>query len=252
MKATAQDAKSGKRKSTGKGKIAAVVLVAVVLIAAYLFLTYGSLPAAVLSAKQLNSSTLVNIMSQKINSTSEVNLSYSGSIVINKVDPEFSFFYYKYGGSANSEIRVEGLPNVGSIEASVLTYNNSGSGRRCITYNFTSPNSTASCETSQYPYAVYALVLGYFVNVSSVGNVRTISYGLQSFNGQPCYVVKGSGSVEVNGALFNKTGFIPSDFSFDTCLSAKYNVPLYVLVNANLTNGDSVDFSVQNYGLTFQ
>ena len=65
MKTTAQDAKSGKRKSTGKGKIAAVVLVAVVLIAAYLFLTYGSLPAAVLSAKQLNSSTLVSIMSQK-------------------------------------------------------------------------------------------------------------------------------------------------------------------------------------------
>ena len=69
-----------------KGKISArriilVLLALVVLVGAYLFFTYGSLPAAVITAKNLNSTTLVSIMAQKVNSTALVNLSYSGSIL---------------------------------------------------------------------------------------------------------------------------------------------------------------------------
>ena len=71
-----------KEKRHGKGMIALVAILVIVLVVAYLFVTYGSLPVAVLTAKQLNSSTMVSIMTQKINSASNVNLSYTGSIII--------------------------------------------------------------------------------------------------------------------------------------------------------------------------
>ena len=57
-----------KEKRRGKGRVALIAVLVVVLVGAYLFLTYGSLPEAVLTAKQLNSSTMISIMTQKINS----------------------------------------------------------------------------------------------------------------------------------------------------------------------------------------
>ena len=239
-----------------KGKISArqiilALLALVVLAGAYLFFTYGSLPAAVITAKNLNSTTLVSIMAQKVNSTALVNLSYSGSILVNNTDPLVSFFYNKNGSQSWSELRLTEMPNVGDIEAKTYLNQTSGKGVGCVVYNFTGPNATQKCENSAYPYSVYTNILGYLFDLSSIGNVSTVSYGLQSVSGQPCYSVSGSGTVMVNEGLFNKTGYAPARFTFNTCLSAKYNVPLNVEVHAVLNNGDSISFDVQNYGMTW-
>ena len=240
----------------GKGKVSSrriiLALFALIVIAgAYLFFTYGSLPALVITAKNLNSTTLVSIMAQKVNSTALVNLSYSGSIVINNTDPLVSFFYNKNGSKSWSELRLTEMPNVRDIEAKTYLNQTSGNGVGCVVYNFTDQNATQKCENSPYPYAVYTNILGYLFNLSSVGNVSTVSYGLKVVSGEPCYSVSGSGTVMINEGLFNKTGYAPARFTFNTCLSAKYNVPLDVEVHAVLNNGDSISFDVQNYGMVW-
>ena len=73
------------------------------------------------------------------------------------------------------------------------------------------------------------------VDTSSLRNLNISSYSLSSWNGQPCYFVSGSGSADINGALVNQTGFVPSNFTFDTCVSAQYDVPLEFNAVANLT-----------------
>ena len=244
----AKEKGSGKGRVSGKGKIF-LLLVLVVAVVAYLFFTYGSLPSAVIAARQLNSSALVSIMAQKVNSTAVVNLSYSGSIVINNTDPLLSFFYSKNGSQSWSSVALREMPNVGNIEASAYLNQSSGKGIGCVVYNFTGRNNNSKCENSAYPYSVYTTVLGYLFDLNSVGNVSTTSYGLTVVSGQPCYSVSGSGTVMVNEGLFNKTGFAPAGFTFNTCLSAKYNVPLSVEVHAVLKNGDAISFDVQNYGM---
>ena len=240
-----------KEKRRGKGRVALIVVLIVVLVGAYLFLTYGSLPEAVLTAKQLNSSTMISIMTQKINSASDVNLSYTGSIIVNGSDPELTFYYYKYDGHINSHLEIQHLSAVGNVSASVVWNNYSRSEVSCVIYNYTNPNSTQVCKNSDYPYSVYSQILGTLFNVSSVSNVHTTSYGLQSVSGQPCYDVKGSGSVDVNGTIVNRPGNIPSTFNFNTCLSAQYDVPLSVNVSVKLKTGGTIAFSIKNYGRLF-
>ena len=239
----------------GKGSHTRIILAlfALIIIAgAYLFFTYGSLPYAVITAKNLNSSTLIQIMAQKINSTAIVNLSYSGSIMINNTDPQLSFFYNKNGSQSWSSLELTGIPNVGDIQAKTHLNQTYGSGYGCVIYNFTSQNSIATpCGNMAYPYSIYTNVLGYLFNLTSIGNVSTESYGLAAVGGQPCYSVSGSGTVMVNEDLFNKTGYAPAKFTFDTCLSAKYNVPLNVEVHAMLNNGASISFNIKNYGMVW-
>ena len=240
----------GKKKGFGWWKVL-LPLALIIIAVAYLFFVYGSLPAAVITAKNLNSSTLVSIMAQKVNSTALVNLSYSGTIMINNTDPLLSFFYNKNGSLSWSELRLTQMPNVGNIEAHTYLNQTSGKGIGCVVYNFTSQNSTQNCNDSAYPYSVYTTVLGYLFDLPSVGNLSTTSYGLKVVGGQPCYSVSGSGTVMVNKGLFNKTGYAPARFTFNTCLSAQYNVPLDVEVHAVLNNGDSISFDVQNYGVVW-
>lgn len=248
VNANAQVKKGG---GFGKGKAIGLFLLIIAVVGAYLFYTYGSLPSAIVGAKQLNSSTLVSIMAMKINSSAIVNLSYSGSVVINNTDPLLSFFYIKNGTQTWSELAVREMPSVGDVEAKVYMNQSSGNGIGCIIYNFTAPNSTQQCTNSAYPYSVYTKVAGYLFDVNSISNVRTVSYGLQSIGGQPCYSVSGSGSVMINQRLFNKTGYAPANFTFNACLSAKYNVPLNVEVHAVQANRDSVSFDIQNYGMVW-
>ena len=239
-----------KKKGLGKGK-ALLLLALIVVVGAYLFFVYGSLPSAVITAKALNSSTLVSIMAQKVNSTAVVNLSYSGSIVINNTDPLISFYYNKNGSQSWSELALREMPNVGDIEAKAYLNQSSGEGIGCVVYNFTGQNGTQKCENSAYPYSVYTTVLGYLFDLGSVGNLSMTSYGLKVIGGQPCYSVSGSGTVMVNEELFNRTGYAPASFTFNTCLSAKYNVPLDVEVDALLKSGGSISFDIQNYGMVW-
>ncbi len=245
-----------RKKRRGSVKWIILALFALIIIAgAYLFFTYGSLPYAIITAKNLNSSTLISIMAQKINSAAVANLSYSGSIVINKTDPQFSFLYSKNGSQSWSDLKLMNMSNVEDLEATTYLNQTSGNGRGCVIYNFDNQNgtSTSICKNSSYPYSAYTTVLGYLFNLTSIGNVSTNHYGVGSFGGQPCYLVSGAGTVMVNEVLFNQTGYAPGLFFFNTCLSARYDVPLYadvVVITGNI--GNSINFSMTNSGMVLQ
>ena len=194
-------------------------------------------------------------MAQKINSAAVANLSYSGSIVINKTDPQFSFLYSKNGSQSWSDLKLMNMSNVEDLEATTYLNQTSGNGRGCVIYNFDNQNgtSTSICKDSAYPYSAYTTVLGYLFNLTSIGNVSTDHYGVGSFGGQPCYSVAGAGTVMVNEELFNQTGYAPGTFIFYTCLSARYDVPLYadvVVITGNI--GNSINFSMTNSGMVLQ
>jgi hypothetical protein len=242
------DANVRKKKRGAVRRIILALFALIIIAGAYLFFTYGSLPYAVITAKNLNSSTLISIMTQKVNSAAIVNLSYSGSIVINNTDPQFNFSYSKNGSQSWSDLKLMGVPNVEDLEATTYLNQTSGNGRGCVIYNFDNQNGTATsiCNDSAYPYSAYKIVLGYLFNLTSIDDVNTTHYGLGSFDGQPCYLVSGIGTVMVNGEIFNRTGYVPSIFLFDTCLSARYNVPVYA--NVTILPSDEFDYALA-YGL---
>ena len=248
-----------RKKRRGSVKWVALTLFALIIIAGtYLFFMYGSLPYAVITAKNLNSSTLISIMAQKVNSAAVANISYSGSIVINNTDPQFSFLYSKNGSQSWSDLKLMDVPNIEALEATTYLNKTSGNGRGCVIYNFDNQNgtSTSICKNSSYPYSAYTTVLGYLVNLTSLGNISTGHYGVSSFDGQPCYLVSGAGTVMVNEVLFNQTGYAPGLFFFNTCLSARYDVPLYATISVLMDNeenaGSSIYFNMTNSGMVLQ
>ena len=60
------DANVQKKGKGSRRRIILALLALVIIAGVYLFFTYGSLPYAVITAKNLNSSTLVSIMTQNI------------------------------------------------------------------------------------------------------------------------------------------------------------------------------------------
>ena len=167
-----------RKKRRGSVKWIILALFALIIIAgAYLFFTYGSLPYAIITAKNLNSSTLISIMAQKINSAAVANLSYSGSIVINKTDPQFSFLYSKNGSQSWSDLKLMDVPNIEALEATTYLNKTSGNGRGCVIYNFDNQNgtSTSICKNSSYPYSAYTTVLGYLFNLTPPFGVISMS-----------------------------------------------------------------------------
>jgi hypothetical protein len=258
--APASDIKKGR---FGKGKILLGMILVVVLAGVYLYYTYGSLPSALLGAKQINTTIIISTIADKINSAQNVRLDYGGSVIINNADPIISFSYNKYDNISSSNFSlfyVSGYPNV---MASAQVYDNNDSGTSCAFYSYelTNLNSTTAkilpsgCQKTNYPYAIYLRMLGELVNVSSVrinNNTNATSYSLQLFNGQPYYCVSSSGSVMINEAAMGiMKGYAPANFIFNTCLSAQYDIPLYINANVVTSSGSTMDFNITNEGSSF-
>jgi hypothetical protein len=247
-----------KRKSRHIGLIISVVIIAVL---AYLVFVYGSLPYMLLTAKQLNASTLQSIMLSKISSAKTFNLSYNGSVVLNGSDPFINFFYNKsfyYNNNTNkistntylslSITHTNG--NYGKITAQLV--NLSSSGIVCTTYYNkiyqTSPSPTCVYEK---PYAPIIGFADEIANLSTLGNVSTNSYGLQMYLSQPCYSMDGTATIMFNGTVVGSSGFIPATLYFNTCISAQYNIPLKLNGYAKMSSGQVVDFNFTMGGSSY-
>lgn len=235
-------------------KIAAVIVLAIILGMAYLYVTYGSLPAAVLSGKQLTASGIESVMFKKLNSTGMFNLTYAGSVAINGTDPGVWISYVKYYNNTRATFSFTGMPSVGNVTVVAISLDNGTSGYSCIKQW----NSSAS---SQNPYLCspangvtnsrLAAALDRLVNASSLSNVQVKSYGLSSWDLQPCYSMSGTGSIMVNGALVRAQGYLPSNFSFTACVSAQYDVPLTLQGTMHISGGSSINVSIEEQALNF-
>ncbi len=250
-----QNQKAAKAKKHGKGvRIAAVLLIILILAGTYAYLTYGSLPSAILTAKQLNYSAIRAIVLQKEASTPMMSVSYIGSIVVNDTDPYIQVSFLKYYNSSRTTFNFTYLPVVGNVSEVVISLNNGTSGYSCIkSWNSSaSANSNYTCTAlNSVSYSDFESALGGLVNVSSIGNISTNSYGINIYNGQPCYSVLGSGSVMVNGAIVGRTGFVPSSFTFNACVSAQYDIPVTLGGTLSVGNSRFVHVSIFQSGVNF-
>ncbi len=228
-------------KKARKSRHLGLILSAIIVLAlAYLVYAYGSLPYSVITAKQLNASTLKSIMLSKVNSAKTLNLSYNGSVSVNSTDPSVGLYYNKSNGNTYLGLMItQNNGHYGQVLASLT--------------NITKPGTVCTQYRNQYglndscmfekPYVPMLHLADEIANFSTLGNVSLSSYSLQIYRGQPCYSLSGTATMMANGTLAGESGFIPAKVNFNTCLSAQYNIPLELSGYAALSNGAVVLFS---------
>ena len=223
---------------------------------AYLYETYGSLPSAlastVSSGKQLNSTVLEGALLQKVTSSKTFAVNYTGQIIITK-DPPISFSFSKYYNDTKVALSIYDLPPFGNVSVVLISKNLSSRGTLCIKAD---PNSVFNKIESNNVTNGYKCIQTYngsaqaqlfniantFINVSSLSGITTTSYGVRFYNLQPCYYVSGTGTMSVNSTLVDGTSSAqtPVNVNFNTCVSAQYNIPLYVSANLTAANGSNI------------
>ena len=195
---------------------------------------------------------------QKINSTKTFAVNYAGQIIITK-DPPISFSFIKYYNVTKVTLSINDLPPFGNLSVIFLSKNlvlndpSADGGTLCIKAdphsifsNIQSSNVTNGYKCIQtYNSSAKAQLFNIantFVNVSSLSGITTTSYGIRFYNLQPCYYVSGTGTMKVNSTLVdvNSSAQTPVSANFATCVSAQYDVPLYVSVNLTAANGSSI------------
>ena len=255
---TGKSAKKGGSHTKLLLSLAAVVIVLGILV--YLYETYSGLPSALASTlssgKQLNSTVLTGVILQKVNTANTFAVNYTGQIII-KRDPPISFSFAKYYNDTKVALSIENVPPFGNLSVVLLSKNASTQGTLCIKAD---PNSVFNQIRSGNVTNGYRCIQTYngsaqvqflniantFVNVSSLSGITTTKYGVKLYNGQPCYAVSGTGMISVNSTLIgsNSSAQTPANVNFNICLSAQYNIPLYVSANLTTANGGSMQISL--------
>ena len=261
-----------KQKKKGKGhkrlKIAAVAIIIILGALLVLYEMYGSLPSSILSAvssgKQLNATTLQGIIFQKVNAAPMFSVNYTGNITI-KSDPPFSVSFIKYYNetwysfiSYNFTFPTHNLTVFNSSSTSIILLipnsSNNAYGTLCvggIPVGIGTSFGGYRCFQTYGNETQEAAIANLFFNVSSLSNVTTTSYGLSQYNGQPCYLISGIGTIDVNGELLggNFSAETPMSLDFRACLSAQYDIPLNIQANMNAANGASIYIDVSESAL---
>lgn len=272
--------KDDKKQSVGKGRKKIVILVAAIIILgiiAVLYEMYGSLPTSLLSAmnsgKPLNSTVISSIMFQKVASMPSFQANYTGNITINS-DPLIIVGFQSYGGMllagittsssapasfplGNFDLHYDGKiqsnqSNPISVNQSCFFTDNPTLANQIklqpaasSVYNNLAGRSYGGCQP--WSNQSFADKIGNLIlNISSISNVNITSYGVSSYAGIPCYDARGSGNLDVNSTLFAYSGarYEPAKMEFNACLSAQYNMPVYLGILFIPVNGGQFELSV--------
>ncbi|MDE1870834.1 MAG: hypothetical protein KGI06_01175 [Candidatus Micrarchaeota archaeon] len=236
-------------------KVFLAILAILALAVVYIVYTYASLPIALLSAGQLNQGAIEQIIMQKVNSTPELNLTYQGSVVVNNTDPGILVKMLKYHNYSRYTVTFTDFPDIGNVSTIIIPSSNGT--YSCVKEweslsQLADPRHPYVCTSVNAPSGLFdflsLVLLSKVADISTLNNFQVTSYGISSWGGQPCYSVSGTGSIDINGALVNQTGFVPSNFSFTGCLSGQYDVPLTLNVVAN-AGGKFVHIDVISTGI---
>lgn len=218
------------RKKGHRGAIIGIAILLIILaFVAYVVLTFGSLPLAIISSGQLNSQGIMQTTLQKINSTSSFNLTYNGSIIVNNTDPKIYLQIIKINGQNMDNLIITNFPALGTIQANFVQKGNQINWCESDNYSNKCGNTTIN-KNSYYFLPAIEYLANSIENSSTLSDLNISNYGLRLYHSQPCFDFSGTGAVDVNGAFFNQSGYIPSRFKFNVCVSAEQNVPLFINV----------------------
>lgn len=232
-----------------KGILVALVVI-VILVAVYFAFSSGfpggvNLPNnATLSSILANGSTNYLILAQLTdrdfyNNTNTLRVSYSGSDVYsgslgggNNTDI-YNYTYQKY--YRNESLTARKLITNGSIPIKsnfmfiALNGSNSTYSSRFLCEGTNSSNVTYSCNStsSRAPDVMY-----YLFEISTKPGINVSMIGQRNYDGMPCTLLKGVGSLPNSHPKENIT--------FTTCISSKYSIPLNITESA-VTLNDTID-----------
>lgn len=238
--------------------LAIIAVVAIILIIAAVYAlsnsSSGSLQG-ILSAKNLDANALMQAITQRVNSTPQLNISYSGQAVLQshggllgntQFSMPFQLIYEKNGQNYRVNASITGVPILGNLNLAFIYLNSTKytcfGGLSSLRVNSSSPSGpTCYKGSSQTPLSSY--------NLSGTHeNLTLISLSQSSVNGMACTL----GSWNVNVTAQNSTSSQQITGSvlggkttgrISACFSNQYYIPL----KANFTSGTAnltVSFSL--------
>ncbi len=262
-KGSAPNTQKNRGKSHKKLIVGLIIVIIVIGALYYLYETYGSLPASAISmmasGHALNATSLQALMLQKIVSTPNFRANYSGSMQVTIVNmgngADSGKLYYilqvsKLQQLGNLTLQYSqnyvGLKNYSNPNLCVLTDN-----LQIIQKVGAAEQNIMICKNPQEHPRFSGTVVNLLVNISSLDNININSYGISSYNGEPCYSVSGNGTIDVNSTIVgaNSGPDIPAKMNFSTCLSAQYNLPFYLNAQIVPTNGSKILIALKDYSM---
>ena len=195
---------------------------------------------------------VMTIVSQKLESSGQFNVNYSGNANILVKGGQFGnlefqiplrLSYENYGGDSRLYLNATGIPFLGSISSYEISLAN-GTAYSCSTSSSggQSANATSnatygySCSTSQSGGVGQYLLLLKSLQIHPEGSTNVKVLGNGQYEGQGCVLTRMSGKgIEANYTL---------SYNATACLSDQYYVPLTLTAVASTTGSSSYNVSI--------
>jgi hypothetical protein len=256
---------------SGIGLLAAFLIVVIALAAVYFILprysagnstitqrggaeASNATPQALQSALSSGTNNYANVselIGQKVNSTPEFVVNYSGSVTFGSsalsfltISVPFTFGYEKYYNDSRTATDVQGIPLIGNVSTVTIvnrgvgTYNcaRAGGARfECSGSNYTASNLSSN---TTLPFNT-TLVLRQFSNLSLTKGLRFTDIGHTYYGGQGCTLVALNGTLELELNKTAKSGASNQTYNMEACLSDQYYVPLSINGTTRIGAGNS-------------
>jgi hypothetical protein len=240
--------------------IAGVVLIIIVLAAVYFLVLKGGSSNAlvnVLSASKINLTAVANVIAQKVNASTLLNISYTGTATVStsgsslgnvQLSIPLKINYLKYYNDSRIYINATGIPLVGNTSIIVIVLANKTT-YTCIAYSASLGSAFGQSSNSGYKCQAGHGNLTSSLESSGISgsseasrflnstNITTKFVGTEQYNGQACELLI------VNGVYTNSTtGTAKANVS--TCLSQQYYVPLNMTMQVNASSSQSTLSSI--------
>ncbi|MEM0149760.1 MAG: hypothetical protein QXW10_02595 [Candidatus Micrarchaeaceae archaeon] len=256
--ASAQQPSQGNIAKKGGNKMALYatgIIIVVVIIAAVVLLMPKSSSSSPLynmisSNRTMPMRTFAQTINSKYNSTSQLNISYSGLAMINAessgtnitMKMPLSINLMKYNSNVRVDVNISDIPLFGSLAIDIILDN--GEMYSCGE----SALSTSSGFTCQPPVATSALLNSTMLDKLNSSSIHFTSVKQSSYNGNSCVLT--TGYMDINATNLTSTSSLSTvssilptstnvNATFSMCLSDTYYVPLTMSINEVLNNTSS-------------
>ena len=157
----------------------------------------------------------------------------------------------KINGQNSDNLTITNFPTLGTVRANFIQDGNQINW--CESDNYVNKcGNTTITNNSYYFLPAVEYFANSIANFSTMSGLNITNYGLRLYKSQPCYDFSGTGAVEVNGMFFNQSGYIPSTFKFNACVSATQDVPLLINVTDSAAGtGEYMHINIQTSGMSY-
>jgi hypothetical protein len=198
----------------------------------------------VVSLALSNPTALKATIIQKINSTPQLTLAYTGTIKANVTPPNgadplvsipITLNYVKYYNDTRINFTLVGNQSLGIGSVSAVAVEQNDSSEVSICYNLNNTGYQCAASGGNETQIIHNLTSE--LNISDIGNLAVKGATPSFYNGQSCWAVTGTGTISGNSRIFEGGN---ATMSFSACISPQYYVPLTFMATITEANGNNV------------